>query len=153
MACNLIQNLHCLNVTNPKPQHFNSTNSNNTHITISKRTREISKSSICGASSVPREIISGEWPENFSLLNYDDLRAFLEPQIFKDKMEPSALLGEVMSTIIRVANVEQSLGDVDHHFEFVSGLPVVDDDYRCVGVVSKKDKQKASNEYSLCSGA
>uniref|UniRef100_A0A0A8YUC1 Uncharacterized protein n=1 Tax=Arundo donax TaxID=35708 RepID=A0A0A8YUC1_ARUDO len=28
----------------------------------------------------PDAIISGEWPENFSLLSYDDLRAYLESQ-------------------------------------------------------------------------
>ncbi|KAJ4968686.1 hypothetical protein NE237_015387 [Protea cynaroides] len=92
----------------------------------------------------PEEIIPGEWPENFSLLNYDDLRAYLEPEIFKDKMDPSTLLGEVMSTLIRTATVDQTLEEIDHHFEIVSGLPVIDDQFRCIGVVSKKDKQRAS---------
>ncbi|KAF8402048.1 hypothetical protein HHK36_013000 [Tetracentron sinense] len=95
--------------------------------------------------NVPEEIISGEWPENFSLLNYDDLRSFLEPQIFKDKMQPSALLGEVMSAIIRTATVDQTLEEIDHYFEIVSGLPVIDEQFRCIGVVSKKDKQRASD--------
>lgn len=34
----------------------------------------------------PEGIISGEWPENFSLLSYEDLRAHLEPEIFKEKV-------------------------------------------------------------------
>ncbi|KAJ4956379.1 hypothetical protein NE237_013162 [Protea cynaroides] len=92
----------------------------------------------------PEEIISGEWPENFSLLNYDDLRAYLEPEIFKDKMDPFTLLGEVMSTLIRTATVDQTLEEIDHHFEIVSGLPVIDNQFRCIGVVSKKDMQRAS---------
>lgn len=50
-----------------------------------------------------------------------------------------------MSTRIRAATVEQTLEEIDHHFEFVSGLPVVDGELRCVGVISKKDKFKASN--------
>ncbi|MQL71313.1 hypothetical protein Taro_003610 [Colocasia esculenta] len=89
----------------------------------------------------PEGIISGEWPENFSLLSYDDLRAYLEPQILKD--QPSALLGDVMSTKVRAATADQTLEEIDHHFEFVSGLPVIDDELRCIGVISKKDKAKA----------
>lgn len=34
----------------------------------------------------PEGIISGEWPENFSLLSYDDLRAYLETQIISDEV-------------------------------------------------------------------
>ncbi|XP_058101275.1 uncharacterized protein LOC131245684 [Magnolia sinica] len=93
----------------------------------------------------PEGIISGEWSQNFSLLSYDDLRAYLEPEIFKDKMQPSALLGEVMSTLIRTVTVDQTLEEIDHHFEVVSGLPVINEELVCIGVVSKKDKQEASN--------
>ncbi|XP_074562240.1 uncharacterized protein LOC141818687 [Curcuma longa] len=93
----------------------------------------------------PEGVISGEWPENFSLLSYDDLRAYLETQIVGEKMQPSATLATVMSTQIRVAKPEQTLGDIDHNFEVVSGLPVVDDQLRCIGVISKKDKSRASN--------
>ncbi|XP_043718691.1 uncharacterized protein YtoI-like [Telopea speciosissima] len=96
------------------------------------------------SSPEPEDIISGEWPENFSLLNYDDLIAYLEPEIFKDKMDPATLLGEVMSTVVRIATVDQKLEEIDHHFEFVSGLPVMDDQFRCIGVISKKDKPRAS---------
>ncbi|WOL09908.1 hypothetical protein Cni_G18661 [Canna indica] len=91
----------------------------------------------------PEGIISGEWPENFSLLSYDDLRAYLETQIISDKMKPSAKLGTVMSTQIRWARPEQTLEEIDHNFEFVSGLPVVDDELKCIGVISKKDKARA----------
>ncbi|XP_020588871.1 uncharacterized protein LOC110030484 [Phalaenopsis equestris] len=92
----------------------------------------------------PEGILSGEWPENFSLLSYDDLRAYLETQITNERMKPSALLGEVMSTTIRTATPDQTLEEVDHYFEVVSGLPVIDENLRCIGVVSKKDKAKAS---------
>jgi len=33
-----------------------------------------------GLDENPEAIISGEWPENFSLLSYDDLRAYLQSQ-------------------------------------------------------------------------
>lgn len=94
---------------------------------------------------IEEEIVSGEWPENFSLLNFDDLRAYLEPLIFKDKMEPSALLGEVMSTGLRTTTVDQSLEEINHHFEVVSGLPIVDVQFKCIGVISKKDILRASH--------
>ncbi|KAG1362511.1 CBS domain-containing protein [Cocos nucifera] len=123
----------------------------------------------------PEGIISGEWPENFSLLSYDDLRAYLETQIISDKvyffffffflllilllvlefvgfsfffwwqMKPTALLGDVMSTQIRTATADQTLEEIDHHFEVVSGLPVIDAELKCIGVVSKQDRAKASH--------
>ncbi|XP_068664531.1 uncharacterized protein [Aristolochia californica] len=95
------------------------------------------------AEDDPEPILSGEWPDNFSLLNYEDLRAYLEPEIFKDKTQPSALLGEVMSTLIRTATVDQTVEDIDVHFQVVSGLPVVDEELRCIGVISKKDISRA----------
>lgn len=64
-------------------------------------------------------------------------------------MEPSTLLGEVMSTTIRTATVGQTFEEIDHHFELVSGLPVIDDDFVCIGVVSKKDKGRATDGVSL----
>uniref|UniRef100_A0A1D1Y8G1 Uncharacterized protein MJ1426 n=1 Tax=Anthurium amnicola TaxID=1678845 RepID=A0A1D1Y8G1_9ARAE len=88
----------------------------------------------------PAGIISGEWTDNFSLLCYDDLRAYLETQIVHG---PVNLLGDVMSTTIRVATADQTLGEIDHHFEFVSGLPVVDHELRCIGLISKGDRARA----------
>ncbi|KAK3143148.1 hypothetical protein QOZ80_4BG0359040 [Eleusine coracana subsp. coracana] len=94
----------------------------------------------------PEGILSGEWPENFSLLSYADLRAYLESQIVtSDKMSPTAKLGDVMSRPVQVATPAQRLAEIDAFFAAQSGLPVVDDEGRCVGVVSKKDKAKATN--------
>ncbi|TVU07044.1 hypothetical protein EJB05_47083, partial [Eragrostis curvula] len=93
----------------------------------------------------PEGILSGEWPENFSLLSYADLRAYLESQIVtSDKMSPTAKLGDVMSRPVQVATPGQRLADIDAFFAAQSGLPVVDDEGRCIGVVSKKDKDKAT---------
>lgn len=39
-----------------------------------------------GLDENPEGIISGEWPENFSLLSYEDLRAYLEPEIIKEEV-------------------------------------------------------------------
>ncbi|XP_062225149.1 uncharacterized protein LOC133923881 [Phragmites australis] len=94
----------------------------------------------------PEGILSGEWPDNFSLLSYADLCAYLESQIVtSDQMSPTAKLGDVMSRPVQVAAPGQRLAEVDAFFVAQSGLPVVDDEGRCVGVVSKKDKAKAPN--------
>ncbi|CAO2047013.1 unnamed protein product [Urochloa humidicola] len=93
----------------------------------------------------PEAIISGEWPENFSLLSYDDFRAYLESQeTVHEEDQHVALLSETMSTPVLVATAEQTLEEVECHFEAVSGLPVVDSSLRCVGVVVKNDRTKAS---------
>ncbi|KAF9606747.1 hypothetical protein IFM89_028123 [Coptis chinensis] len=161
MACNSIQSLRCPNprqIPTTRNTTFNSSflkSKNRTTISFNNNNKGCS-SFLCysteGGVGVEEtnnepeeEIISGEWPENFSLLNYDDLRAYFEPEIFKNKMEPSTLLGEMMSTTIRTATVEQTLEEIDHHFEIVSGLPVIDDDFVCIGVVSKKDMRSATN--------
>lgn len=56
---------------------------------------------------------------------------------------PTSLLGEVMSTAIITATADQTLEEVEHHFKYVSGLPVVDDDLRCIGIISKSDRARA----------
>lgn len=91
----------------------------------------------------PEEVLSGEWPGNFSMLNFEDLSSYLEPMIFKEEAQPSAFLGDVMSRTIRTATAEQLLEDIDYHFASISGLPVTDKDLKCIGVISKKDKAKA----------
>ncbi|KAG2662560.1 hypothetical protein PVAP13_1KG544700 [Panicum virgatum] len=97
----------------------------------------------------PEAIISGEWPENFSLLSYDDLRAYLQSQeTVQEGDQHVALLRETMSTPVLVATAEQTLEEVECHFEVVSGLPVVDSSLRCVGVVVKNDRAKASHGVS-----
>lgn len=94
----------------------------------------------------PEGVLSGEWPGNFSLASYDDLRQYLESQIVStDKMSPTAKLGEVMSRPVEVATPDQRLAEIDALFATQSGLPVVDGEGRCIGVVSKKDKARASN--------
>eukprot|EP00262_Sarcandra_glabra_P003895 TRINITY_DN1474_c0_g1_i1.p1 TRINITY_DN1474_c0_g1~~TRINITY_DN1474_c0_g1_i1.p1 ORF type:complete len:163 (-),score=24.53 TRINITY_DN1474_c0_g1_i1:368-856(-) len=153
MACGSIQGLHFFGSAAPiynKKLLPNSTI--NTTFSIRSNKGFLHQTAILCASvdradidENPEGIISGEWPENFSLLSYDDLRAYLEPQIFKDKMQPSALLGDVMSAIVASATADQTLEEIDHHFEYVSGLPVIDEEFRCIGVLSKKDKQRASN--------
>jgi len=88
---------------------------------------------------------SGEWPENFSMLNYEDLSKYYEDVLFKPEAQPSTHLADVMSKTIVTASPEQTLEEIDHHFAHLSGLPVVDSEHRCVGVLSKRDRKKASD--------
>lgn len=59
--------------------------------------------------------------------------------------QPDTILAEVMSKILYIAFPNQALEEVDRHFAEISGIPVVDDDHRCVGVLSRKDRSKASD--------
>jgi CBS domain-containing protein len=88
---------------------------------------------------------SGEWAENFSLLNYEDLSKYYEDVLFKPEAQPSTHLADVMSKTIFTASPEQALEEIDHYFADITGVPVVDSDHRCVGVLSKKDRTKASS--------
>lgn len=57
---------------------------------------------------------------------------------------PSAHLADVMSKTIATATPDQLLEEVDHFFANISGMPVIDKEHKCVGVLSKKDRAKAS---------
>lgn len=93
----------------------------------------------------PDGIISGEWPENIYLLSYDDLRAYLESQEpVQAGRQHVTLLGEAMSAPVLVATADQTLEEVECHFQAVAGLPVVNSSLRCVGVVVKNDRARAS---------
>lgn len=57
--------------------------------------------------------------------------------------QPSTHLADVMSKTITTAFPEQTLEEIDHHFSVISGVPVIDSDHKCIGVLSKKDRGKA----------
>ncbi|BBM97785.1 hypothetical protein MPTK1_1g08300 [Marchantia polymorpha subsp. ruderalis] len=88
---------------------------------------------------------SGEWPENFSLLNFEDLLKHYEPVLFKEEAQPGSFLADVMSKTIYTAYPEQKLSEVAHFFNQISGLPVVNSNLECVGVLSRKDRSKAKD--------
>ncbi|KAH7289864.1 hypothetical protein KP509_30G021900 [Ceratopteris richardii] len=95
-------------------------------------------------SDSPSYFLSGEWPDNFSILNYEDLCKHYEPLLLKEGTRPDSFLADVMSEIRYFARPDQLLEEVDSCFLDVSGLPVVDTDSKCIGVFSKKDRAKAS---------
>lgn len=95
---------------------------------------------------------SGEWPQNFSILTFEDLSKHYESVIFKEEAQPSTFLADVMSKTIYTARSEQRLEEIDQYFIQFSGLPVINDKLECIGVLSKKDKAKASNGLSSTVG-
>eukprot|EP00250_Pteridium_aquilinum_P011587 c20174_g1_i1 orf=221-895(+) len=95
-------------------------------------------------TEVDGHFLSGEWPENFSILSYEDLCKHYEPSLFKEEAQPHSFLADVMSKIRFTAMADQALEEVNDCFLSVSGLPVVNKDYKCIGVLSKKDKAKAT---------
>eukprot|EP00244_Chara_vulgaris_P003011 TRINITY_DN1533_c0_g1_i6.p1 TRINITY_DN1533_c0_g1~~TRINITY_DN1533_c0_g1_i6.p1 ORF type:complete len:287 (-),score=41.63 TRINITY_DN1533_c0_g1_i6:1751-2611(-) len=89
-----------------------------------------------GESSV---LPTGEWPENFSLLNYEDLGRYFEPYLLKPEHDPSSIVAEIMKTAVKKVHDTESLEEVLPKFEQLSGLPVVNSDMKCVGVVTERD--------------
>ncbi|XP_020112792.1 uncharacterized protein LOC109727203 isoform X2 [Ananas comosus] len=156
MACTTTFHFPCARSTSPS-FNFNQYNpSNPSSATPHSRTKTSVKSraSAFPTGSIrleldenPEGIISGEWPENFSLLSYDDLRVYLESQApsENDQSRRLAVLSSVMSSPVWTAKAEQTLEEINHHFDCISGIPVVDGELQCVGIISKKDKAKASN--------
>ena len=67
------------------------------------------------------------------------------------QIQPHTYLADVMSQIRYTATPEQLLEEVDYCFLDVSGLPVVDEKSKCIGVVSKRDRVKASKGV-ICDG-
>eukprot|EP00270_Netrium_digitus_P005744 TRINITY_DN176_c0_g1_i1.p1 TRINITY_DN176_c0_g1~~TRINITY_DN176_c0_g1_i1.p1 ORF type:complete len:244 (-),score=32.51 TRINITY_DN176_c0_g1_i1:295-987(-) len=94
-------------------------------------------------SSFAQILPSGEWPENFSMLNFEDLSAHYEPILFKKEAQPATLLADVMTKKVWMARELNTMGEIEHHFDHISGLPVVDENQVCIGVVSKKDRSKS----------
>nr|CAB3483910.1 unnamed protein product [Digitaria exilis] len=90
-----------------------------------------------GAVLVASAALDGHLRPAIDELIDGDLRAYLESQITTTgEMSPTARLIDVMSRPVEVATPEQRLAEVDAFFaaEKYSGLPVVDDEGRCVGL-------------------
>eukprot|EP00898_Chlorokybus_atmophyticus_P005476 jgi/Chlat1/592/Chrsp103S01027 len=87
-------------------------------------------------------VLSGEWPESFSMLNYEDVVAHYEPKMFKPDAQPNVLVGRVMSSEVTTASKTTLVSDIKHYFDTMTGLPVVDESGMVVGVISRKDTNK-----------
>lgn len=82
---------------------------------------------------------SGDWPMNWSLASYEDLGSYYERQVLKDEVSGGFLLRDVMSTDVKTVSPEMPLEEVAPLFELHTGLPVLDEQNRLVGVISRRD--------------
>lgn len=83
---------------------------------------------------------ANDWPENFSILQYEDLCAHYEHIIFKEATQPSTKIQAIMSRTLTMTRQDTPLSDVK--FGSVTGMPVVDENMKVIGVISKKDLAK-----------
>ncbi|OEL37963.1 hypothetical protein BAE44_0001018 [Dichanthelium oligosanthes] len=72
----------------------------------------------------PEAIISGEWPENFSLLSYDDLRVYLESQ-------ETVQVGDQRMALLNAAVLMLK--------KKIHRLPIVNQDKQVIGIVTRAD--------------
>ncbi|MCO5612361.1 hypothetical protein L7F22_066628 [Adiantum nelumboides] len=135
----------CLRLSSPRAfPHSSTRHSHAPKVCASASGSNEATQTITSERQFEGEILSGEWPENFSMLNFEDLCKHYEPNIFKEEAQPQMLLANVMSKKIFTATSDQLLEEVDHLFQNISGLPVINKDLKCIGVLSKKDRGKAS---------
>lgn len=80
------------------------------------------------------------WPaESYSHV-YEDIVANLKPLLFKRGADPDATVGSVMSKrTLYSARPDAPISSVKAFFSQVTGLPVLNKDGMCVGVLSKHD--------------
>lgn len=90
-------------------------------------------------------VVSAEWSMNLSILTYQDLHEYFQEQLFKAGARPQSMVATVMTRDVRTASPDDRLADILHHFEHVSGLPVVDAERRCVGIIVRGDVEGATS--------
>lgn len=75
----------------------------------------------------------------WSLASYEDLGEYYERQLLKEEGMGGHNLGDVMSTELFTTRPNDTIDTVAKLFEDHTGLPVLDDDNRLIGVVSRRD--------------
>ncbi|GMH35894.1 hypothetical protein BSKO_03762 [Bryopsis sp. KO-2023] len=91
------------------------------------------------ANNESSDSFSGEWPMAWSLASYEDLGEYYERQLFKEEGMGGHFLADVMSTDLYTVRPDDTVESVGKLFEDHTGLPVLDDDNRLIGVVSRRD--------------
>merc|ERR1712190_222424 len=94
------------------------------------------------SDSIDEDVIpSGEWPANWSLASYEDVGEYYAGQILKE--EQGNMVSGIMTTNIVTSGPTDTVQSVKKLFDHVSGVPVVDSEGVCVGIVSRKDLNKS----------
>jgi len=81
------------------------------------------------------------WPSASYSNVYEDIVENLRPLLFKPEADPDMKVSGVMSTELISASPDAPLSTITKYFDAgkVSGVPVLDPEGRCVGMLSKKD--------------
>lgn len=76
---------------------------------------------------------------NWSLASYEDMGEFYERQLLKEEGMGGKRLSDVMSTELFTTAPDDPIPSVRHLFEEHTGLPVLDENKRLIGVISRMD--------------
>merc|ERR1712025_1371985 len=99
------------------------------------------------SSSIDEDsIASGEWPANWSLASYEDVGEYYAGRVLKE--EQGHNVSGIMTTNILTAGPTDSSQSLTKLFDHVTGVPVVDSEGVCIGIVSKKDLAKKGKTVS-----
>ncbi|KAK3258106.1 hypothetical protein CYMTET_32835 [Cymbomonas tetramitiformis] len=87
--------------------------------------------------------LSKEWPTSYSNF-YEDITENLRPLLFLPEADPDKGVDSVMSTGLITTTPETMVSTIVSVFEEITGIPVLDADGGCIGMISKKDVSKKS---------
>ncbi|KAF6253089.1 hypothetical protein COO60DRAFT_1549247 [Scenedesmus sp. NREL 46B-D3] len=79
------------------------------------------------------------WPMQWQLPSLEDVGDYFQQHVLKNQAQEGARLEEVMSRQIICVTQNIPLAQLTNTFKKVSGVCVVDDEKRLIGVVSRKD--------------
>jgi CBS domain-containing protein len=88
------------------------------------------------------------WPMDWALPTLEDVGHFFQQHVLKQQVSESAILDDVMSRQIICVTTGVSLSSLVNTLKKVSGVCVVDDERRLIGIVSRadvRDKQGVRN--------
>lgn len=95
------------------------------------------------AASKADDELSKEWPTSYSNF-YEDITENLRPLLFLPEADPDKGIDSVMSTDLITTTPETMVSTIVSVFEDITGIPVLDANGGCIGMISKRDVSKKS---------
>eukprot|EP00210_Caulerpa_lentillifera_P002536 g2433.t1 len=87
----------------------------------------------------PEGSFTGDWPMNWSLASYEDISEFYGGQLMKEEGMGSYHLTDVMTKDLILTTPTTTRKELEVLFEEHTGIPVVDEKGRLLGIVSRSD--------------
>merc|ERR1712188_33942 len=112
-------------------------------VNTTRRVRFAQVRSFAIGDSIDEDVVSGEWPANWSLASYEDVGEYYAGKVLKE--EQSNNVSGIMQTNVVTAGPTDPIKAVKEMLTNVSGVSVVDSEGVCVGIVSQKDLTKKGN--------